>query len=646
MRQQGSAAAGRPTDELYPQQWHLAGGPAGLGIEAAWVSATGRGVRIAFVDDGFDRSLPDLAARVDTTRDRDFRTGDDDAAPAWGDAHGTAVAGVALASRDGQGVVGVAPDATLVGARIGYGAFGSLGQTQAALDHAWRNADVVTCAWSFDGVMTDNFRLPAYAPLGAELAEGARLGRGGLGTVWVFPAGNNAGTGDDVNHHNFQNSRFAITVAATDRDGVVAPFSTPGAAIHVSAPGVGILTTDNRATLGWTAGDTATVTGTSFAAPMVAGVAALLLQANPELGWRDVQEILALTARQTDPKHASWMVNHGDGWNGGGLHHSLSYGFGLVDPRAALRLAEAWEEGGTSATLASAGAGATPGRAIPDAGRAAFAVTLGRDIRIERVEVTLDLRHEAVGDLRIVLVSPSGTRSVLLDRPGLAPGASGHGSPVDDVDFTLSSSQFRGESSAGRWVLRVEDAVAGETGRLLSWRLVALGEAPAERDSYVYTDEYGRFGRQAGRQVLEDAGGLDTINCAAMTRLVAIDLDSGGTIAGRPVAIAAGTVIERLFGGTGRDTLSGNAADNWIRGGRGDDLLAGGGGADVFVMGRRAGADRIADFDAGDRIWLTEGIRLLGIEGSVARLSHGGTLTALDGHLWTAGDFRTVEDWL
>ena len=69
-------------------------------------------------------------------------------------------------------------------------------------------------------------------------------GRDGAGTVFVFSAGNSRSEGDNVNYHNFQNARETITVAATELDGSVASFSTPGAAILVGAYGVDLLTTD------------------------------------------------------------------------------------------------------------------------------------------------------------------------------------------------------------------------------------------------------------------------------------------------------------------------------------------------------------------------------------------------------------------
>lgn len=78
---------------------------------------------------------------------------------------------------------------------------------------------------------------------------------------------------------------------------------------------------------------TSTFGGTSAAAPLVAGVVALILQANPELGWRDVQHIFVNTSKITDATDSDWFTN------GGGFRHNHKYGFGLVNAEAAVESA-------------------------------------------------------------------------------------------------------------------------------------------------------------------------------------------------------------------------------------------------------------------------------------------------------------------
>ncbi len=644
---EGSAFTGRrPADALFAAQWHLSGqGGADINLRNVWDAFSGRGISVAVLDDGFDHRHADLRAGYDFARDRDFVANDLDAMAGAADRHGTAVMGVIGADQGGGGLVGVAHDATLAGLRIGFGSAGNPAQYAAALREGAR-FDVTNSSWGYTGFFADNFNSAWFAASEAALAHGTSVGRGGLGTVHVFAAGNSRAAGDNVNHHNFQNSIHTIAVAATDAAGRIAGFSTPGAAVHVAAPGVSIMTTDALGTLGYSAGDSAWVSGTSFAAPAVAGVVALMLDANERLGWRDVQEILAYTARQTDPGNATWKFNAARDFNGGGLHTSTDFGFGLVDAHAAVRLAETWMLQSTSANMFRATASATPNRALTDAGTTSFTLNIGQDLTLDRVELALDLRHTARGDLRITLVSPNGTESVLIDRMGLAPGRTGRGDMADNIIFDLTSSQFWGESARGTWTLRVQDLVAGERGSLVSWRLDAFGDAPRTNNTYVYTDEFAQLGAQAARRVLSDSAGVDTINAAAVTGNSLIDLVSGAVIAGRAISYAAGTVIERAFGGDGADAIRGNGSANLLWGGRGNDALAGRAGADIFAFGAGAGRDVIEDFHDEDLVWLLGGVRVAQLSGHVATLTDGSSIIAGNGHLWHASDFALRDGWL
>src|SRR6185503_20132709 len=204
--------------------------------------------------------------------------------------------------------------------------------------------------WGYATAFSDNFQNAAWSPIADALRLGVTQGHEGLGTVFVFAAGNDrqyvAGSstldGDNTNAHNLTNSRFEITVAASTQDGHIAPFSTPGASILVTAPGDSILTTSPDNGDGDRSNDFIFVSGTSFAAPIVSGVIAMMLEANPSLGYRDVQEILALAAHQVNPSSTGWSVNGATNWNGGGHMVSHDFGFGLVDAHAAVRLAKTW----------------------------------------------------------------------------------------------------------------------------------------------------------------------------------------------------------------------------------------------------------------------------------------------------------------
>ena len=77
--------------------------------------------------------------------------------------------------------------------------------------------------------------------------------------------------------------------------------------------------------------------GTSASTPMVTGAVALLLQQRPDLGWRDVQAIMSVSARQNDRADSGWQVN------GAGHHVHHAYGFGVLDVDEALTVAETWQ---------------------------------------------------------------------------------------------------------------------------------------------------------------------------------------------------------------------------------------------------------------------------------------------------------------
>ena len=175
----------------------------------------------------------------------------------------------------------------------------------------------------------------------AALRRGVTEGRSGLGVVYVFAAGNEYSSGDDVNYEGYLNSRFTISVGAVGKDLRHASYSSVGAAVTVSAPGGDADSVHNMVTAfplaSGRADDCGDATiGTSFATPLVSGAVALILEANPALGWRDVQGIFAATAARVDSDDEDWAAN------AAGVRHSYKYGFGLVDAKAAVDAAEAW----------------------------------------------------------------------------------------------------------------------------------------------------------------------------------------------------------------------------------------------------------------------------------------------------------------
>lgn len=330
--------------------WNPAEGP----------SYTGAGILTLIIDNGFDYNHSDFT-NYSQYLDYDFVLNSLDPFGQSSDSHGTAVAGIIGAAADGTGAVGVAFDTEMVGYRVAA-LIGDdwLQDIRDAINDAAVSAmaDVVNIsqviandASSEFGFGYDSVR---FDEIETSIATAVELGRSGLGMTIVKSAGNSRADSYDVNADDWTNDTRQVVVAAVDQDGFVSSYSSYGAAVLVSGFGTPgeVVTTDRTGAAGYNSTDfTSGFNGTSAAAPMVAGVVALVYEAEGGLGWRDVQSILAASARHVgsevgggiagDERYA-WAWNGANDWNGGRMHFSADYGYGLVDALAAVRLAETW----------------------------------------------------------------------------------------------------------------------------------------------------------------------------------------------------------------------------------------------------------------------------------------------------------------
>jgi subtilisin-like proprotein convertase family protein len=549
--------------------WHLSDTKSGsIGIDATsvWPDYTGRGVHVGIFDDG-------IAATASNSN--------------YGK-HGTAVAGI-VAGSPASGAAGIAYNATVTD-KVVIGI--SLAALTAQMGHQV-NFDIANHSWGWSTAFYANAGNASFDRFFSSFDAAVREGRDGLGTLVNIAAGNFKANGIDTNASNLSNERQAVVVAAVTSDGQLTSYSSQGASIWVAAPSGGgskggILTTDIPGTAGYSVtGTTSTFSGTSAATPQVSGVEALMLEANPGLGWRDAKLILAYSAQQLTSVSA--IENGGSHWNGGGTYFSNDVGFGVIDARAAVRLAETWTETSTSTNEATVSGSFTQQTRIADVGTAEFKITLGSGVSVETMTLDFDGWHGRVSDLTIELISPAGTRSVVL---------SGKNNDAILDDWRLTSNAFLGEDSAGTWTVRITDSKSGMPGLVNALTLKAYGSAPTPDDTFIFTDDFSASGSQAF--ILRDDSGIDAINAAAVTAASIIDLSGQqvSMIDGRQVLIAPGTVIENAMGGDGNDLLIGNAADNVLWGGRGDDVLKGGAGNDILLPG--AGKNNIdggAGFD-------------------------------------------------
>ena len=454
-----------PTDPLFRYQWFLSntgqsGGAPGSDINVlpVWPDYTGKGVRVAIVDDGVQLNQPDLKANIDLAGSWDA-IANAPGGDAFGDAnHGTAVAGlVGEVANNGIGGSGVAPDATLLAYRINLSGKGGTMATIAFQKALEFQAAVVSNSWGSDDAFKENARDPSQADFYASLDALGSQGRGGKGAVVLFANGNQGAKNFDGNLDNAVNGRHVIGVGAVDDNGVRSAYSTPGANLLISAPaggsteqaedrpGNGVLTTDRTSTDGYNklfgvSGDYAyNFNGTSAATPVASGVVALVLQADPNLGYRDVQEILAHSARFVDTGASSWIRTHPDSspWNGGAELFSRNYGFGEVDAHAAVRLAEIYpwlhSASRSDANVVQMTASISVNVTIdsdPEPSESddfpqldsstTFGVSLPAGVDLNHLDLTLFSQVEHPSALTVTMTSPSGTTVAMISQPANA----------------------------------------------------------------------------------------------------------------------------------------------------------------------------------------------------------------------------------
>lgn len=365
----------QPNDALFPRQWHLPR----IKAEEAWDITRGDpAVVVAVLDQGIDLDHEDFASpgKFVSPRDFFFGPGDNDPRPPAGgrEDHGTAVAGLVAANGNNSiGVSGVAPGCRLMPIRLLSSGPNTMdiAVTASAIRFAADNgAAVLNNSWS---------RRQLLPPFVAAVNHATNTGRGGKGCVVCFSAGNK-NVAVSANSGVATHPRVIVVAAHNDRN-VRSGFSNFGPEVSVCAPSdgtsadragwqdqldaafqedgstLGMVTTDRMGPVeGYNAPSaldsndnpapredpldlpvnyTSTFGGTSAACPVVAGVSALMLSANPDLTFRQVRYVLEATADKIDATNTDPMGRYQP--NG----HSRWYGFGRVNAFEAVKGARA-----------------------------------------------------------------------------------------------------------------------------------------------------------------------------------------------------------------------------------------------------------------------------------------------------------------
>ena len=488
-----------PNDPLFVDQWHLknTGQPGRDGIAGkvgedinvgrAWNYATGTGIQIAVIDDGLDIHHEDL--KIVTGKSWDYRTN------AYGDpsssssSHGTSCAGLAAAKGNNNlGVTGVAFNASLVGYNLLSATTGEYGADSVTKDlasnHIYSNSYGAT-----DG---NGLLAPSDAAWRAAIDTGTATGRKGKGSVYTWAAGNGH-TGNDRSDYDGQaNYQGVLAIGSLNDQGRRSSYSEQGSNVLVTAFGGEFCSTHTTTTVdvsgatgyndGTTKPDdyagqpnyTRCMNGTSAATPEASGVVALMLEANPALGWRDVRVILAGTARKNDPANPDWVTN------GAGLKVNQNYGFGAIDATAAVKAAPTWKNIPAQKTFTAAADIASPLLIVDNGTAVVSTITVAQSgiANLEFVDVNFTTDHTEVGDLEITLTSPAGTPSPLAVTHGCVNPTTSAAVPcgatmANGVRFGVV--RLLGEAADGKWTLSVRDGKTGATGAIVGWNLKTYG---------------------------------------------------------------------------------------------------------------------------------------------------------------------------
>ncbi|MBB1260954.1 S8 family peptidase [Streptomyces alkaliterrae] len=462
-----------PNDTDYAKQWDLFEARAGMNVPEAWDTATGNGVTVAVIDTGYVSHSDlngntvagyDFISDAGNARDGNGRDSDPSDTGDWRAAgecgpdtrasdsswHGTHVAGtIGAIANNNKGVAGVAHRAKIQHVRV----LGKCGGSTVDI------ADAITWAsgGSVPGVPANpnpskvlNLSLGGPGSCGTT-TQNAINGAVGRGSTVVVAAGNS-----DQNASGFTpaNCNNVITVAASNRNGDRARYSNYGATIDVTAPGGethvsaanGILSTLNSGTRGPSTENYRAYQGTSMAAPHVAGLAALMLEAKPSLTPAQIESAIKANARPLP------------GTCSGGC------GAGLADAAKTLR-AVTGGGGDTGNPPAGRTFENTTRLNIPDTGRSVTSsinVTGVSGNGPSDLRVAVDIRHTYRGDLVVDLVAPNGN-SVRLKNSS----ASDNVANLNQT-YTVNASQV---AANGTWRLRVTDVYRGDTGYLNAWSL-------------------------------------------------------------------------------------------------------------------------------------------------------------------------------
>ncbi|XP_077275283.1 neuroendocrine convertase 1 [Temnothorax americanus] len=492
-------------DELWDQEWYLQDTRTNKALPKLDLNVlplyrlgiTGRGVKIAVLDDGLEYTHDDLRNNYDAAISYDINEGDDDPFPRYDvsgmNGHGTRCAGeIAMEANNQKCGVGVAFEASVGGIKLLDGLVNDRVEGE-ALGFKSGLIDIYTASW---GPADDGKSLEAPGRLAVEALErGATEGRNGKGNIYVWASGNGGSKSDDCGCDGYVGSIYTVAVGSASQTGRFPWYGERCPATLATTYSSGayhdqmIATTDLRNTC------TTRHTGTSASAPLAAGILALALQVNEDLTWRDIQHLIAWSSEYSP-------LRENPGWfkNAAGFWFNSRFGFGLMNAYALVTTSYNWTTVPEKTICKVDNAYIADTRLIYgnskklqfNAGNVCR--TSGNEIiSLEHVEVEANLKYSRRGALQMHLTAPSGTLVRILSPRKL---------DNSDAGFTkwkFMSVATWGEDPRGTWTLDILDEIGPErnNGTIGTFTLILHGtvQIPLYRRNgpRIYNEDYNRI---------------------------------------------------------------------------------------------------------------------------------------------------------
>ncbi|KAI4827175.1 hypothetical protein KUCAC02_030593 [Chaenocephalus aceratus] len=451
-------------DPMWNQQWYLQDTRTSsslpkldLHVIPVWQKGiTGKGVVITVLDDGLEWNHTDIYSNYDAAASYDFNDNDPDPFPQ----------------------IRPPPMKTSIGTRCAGWRDPYAGWDRDRCHRGqlyWFNpnhVDIYSASW---GPNDDGKTVEGPGRLAQKAFEyGIQKGRGGKGSIFVWASGNGGRQGDNCDCDGYTDSIYTISISSASQQGLSPWYAEKCSSTLATAYSSGDYTDQRIISADLHNECTQTHTGTSASAPLAAGIFALALEQNPELTWRDLQHIVVWTS-EFDP-----LANN-PGWkrNGAGLMVNSRFGFGLLNAKALVDLADpaVWKHAPEKKQCIVRDDSFQP-REIKAAGEITIEVPTkacaGQENAVqslEHVQVEASIEYTRRGDLHITLTSPAGTSTVLLAERERDTSANGF------RNWDFMSVHTWGEDPTGTWTLKITDTSGRmqNEGRIMSWKLILHG---------------------------------------------------------------------------------------------------------------------------------------------------------------------------